>query len=202
MIADFLLTLFRERNLAPGTIAGYRSALASVFAVHGRQGVGSDPSLSAMIRGFGLDRPRTRQLAPQWNLAFVLESLTRAPYEPLENSSLKFLTFKTVFLIALASGRRRSEVHALSCLPSCLRWSRGYSAVSLVTDPVFLAKNQVPGFSPEPIRIPSLASVVGSSDDRLLCPCRALRFYLDKTRGGGEVPVQGYFCLSNRVSEI
>ena len=185
VIADFLLMLFRERNLAPGTIAGYRSALASVFSFLGRQEVSSSSSLSALIRGFNLDRPRVKQLAPHWNLAFVLDSLTRAPYEPLGEASLKFLTFKTVFLMALASGRRRSEVHAFSSLPSCLRWSRGYSAVSLVTDPAFLAKNQVPGFSPEPVRIPSLSSVVGSSDsDRLLCPCRALRFYLDKTKGG------------------
>lgn len=185
MIADFLLSLFRDRHLSPGTIAGYRSALASVFAFHGRQEVGNSPSLSALIRGFGLSRPRTRQLAPHWNLAFVLNSLTKAPYEPLSSASLKFLTLKTVFLVTLASGRRRSEVHALSCLQSCLRWSRGFSAVTLVTDPAFLTKNQVPGFSPEPIRIPSLPSVPGCSDeDKLLCPCRALRVYLDKTRGG------------------
>ena len=206
VIADFLLYLFRDRNLAPGTIAGYRSALASVLAFHGRPEVGTAPSLSAMIRGFGLDRPRVRQLAPQWNLAFVLDSLTKAPYEPMCNVSLKFLTLKTVFLIALASGRRRSEVHALSCLPSCLRWSRDFSAVSLVTDPAFLAKNQVPGFSPEPIRIPSLSSVVGSSgNDSLLCPCRALRFYLDKTRGWGGgrgSRFLGCFCPLNRVSRI
>ncbi|XP_069122369.1 uncharacterized protein [Argopecten irradians] len=185
LIADFLLYLFRERNLASGTIAGYRTAIASVLSFHDRQEVGSSTSLSALIRGFSLDRPRVRQLAPQWNLALVLESLKGAPYEPLGSVSLKFLTFKTVFLLALASGRRRSDIHALSVHSSCLRWARDSSAVTLLTDPAFLAKNQVPGFSPDPIRIPSLTvSVESEENDQLLCPCRALRFYLDKTRGG------------------
>ncbi|XP_069128666.1 uncharacterized protein [Argopecten irradians] len=185
LIADFLLYLFRERNLASGTIAGYRTAIASVLSFHDRREVGSSTSLSALIRGFSLDRPRVRQLAPQWNLALVLESLKGAPYEPLGSVSLKFLTFKTVFLLALASGRRRSDIHALSVHSSCLRWARDSSAVTLLTDPAFLAKNQVPGFSPDPIRIPSLTvSVESEENDQLLCPCRALRFYLDKTRGG------------------
>ncbi|XP_069114520.1 uncharacterized protein [Argopecten irradians] len=83
LIADFLLYLFRERNLASGTIAGYRTAIASVLSFHDRREVGSSTSLSALIRGFSLDRPRVRQLAPQWNLALVLESLKGAPYEPL-----------------------------------------------------------------------------------------------------------------------
>ena len=201
LIADFLLFLFEVRNLAPGTIAGYRTAIASVLSHHGRADVGTASSLSALIRGFGLDRPRVRQLAPQWNLALVLESLTRAPYEPLGSASLKFLTFKAVFLIALASGRRRSEIHALSSHPSCLRWSRNYAAVTLLTDPAFMAKNQVPGFKPEPIKIPSLAEAVAEEKDRLLCPCRALRFYIDKTRGG-EVLDLVYSCPLNRVRKI
>ena len=34
-------------------------------------------------------------------------ALTKAPFEPLKDASLKVLTFKTVFLMALASGKRR-----------------------------------------------------------------------------------------------
>ncbi|XP_069129272.1 uncharacterized protein [Argopecten irradians] len=142
LIADFLLYLFRERNLASGTIAGYRTTIASVLSFHDRREVGSSTSLSALIRGFSLDRPRVRQLAPQWNLALVLESLKGAPYEPLGSVSLKFLSFKTVFLLAFASGRRRSDIHALSVHSSCIRWTRDSSAVTLLTDPAFLAKNQ------------------------------------------------------------
>ncbi|PJE78335.1 hypothetical protein CI610_02731 [invertebrate metagenome] len=203
LIADFLLWLFRDRNLAPGTIAGYRTAIASVLSFQGRSEMSSSSSLSALIRGFGLDRPRIRQLAPQWNLALVLDSLTRAPYEPLESATLKFLTFKVVFLIALASGRRRSEIHALSSHPSCLRWARNFSAVTLLTDPAFLAKNQVPGFLPEPIKIPSLQGSMGSVErDKLLCPCRALRFYLEKTKGGRGTRSRLFLSIKQGQQEI
>ncbi|PJE78104.1 hypothetical protein CI610_02969 [invertebrate metagenome] len=143
LIADFLLSLFRDRSLAPGTVAGYRSALASIFSVLDRPEVGSSPSLSAMIRGFRLDQPRVRQLAPQWDLSFVLDSLTKAPFEPLGSASLKFITLKTVFLVALAPGRRGSEVHALSYFPSYLRWSRNFSAYSLCTDTGFFSQESV-----------------------------------------------------------
>ena len=115
----------------------------------------------------------------------VLDFLLRGPYEPLNRASVRHVTLKTVFLFALASGRRRGEIHAFSTTPACLRWSRGYSSVTLCTEPTFLAKNQVPTFSPEPVQIPSSDSVVGQSDlDRLLCPVRTVKFYLDKTKGG------------------
>ena len=49
---------------------------------------------------------------PTWNLVLVLQKLTKAPFEPMRKASLKHLTFKTVFLLALGSGKRRSEIHA------------------------------------------------------------------------------------------
>ena len=36
------------------------------------------------------------------------------PFQPPRTISRKFLSLKTVFLLALASGRRGSEIHALS----------------------------------------------------------------------------------------
>ena len=47
-----------------------------------------------------------------WNLSLVLHQLTKAPFEPIKEASLKHLTFKTVFLLALGSGKHRSEIHA------------------------------------------------------------------------------------------
>ena len=38
--------------------------------------------------------------------------LTKAPFEPIKEASLKHLTFKTVFLLALGLGKRWSEIHA------------------------------------------------------------------------------------------
>ena len=46
------------------------------------------------------------------NLSLVLHQLTKAPFELIQEASLKNLTFKTVFLLALGSGKRRGEIHA------------------------------------------------------------------------------------------
>ena len=43
----------------------------------------------------------------------MLQALTKPPFEPIAKRELKFLTLTTVFLVALASGRRRSEIHSL-----------------------------------------------------------------------------------------
>ena len=42
-------------------------------------------------------------LAPQWDLALVLRALIKAPFEPLDQVSLKFLSVKTALLLALTS---------------------------------------------------------------------------------------------------
>ncbi|CAG2220358.1 unnamed protein product [Mytilus edulis] len=59
---------------------------------------------------------------------------------------------------ALASGRRRSEIHAFSISDACLRFNRDKSSVTLLTDPAFLAKNQIPDKGAEPVVIPALPS--------------------------------------------
>ena len=182
-IADFLLWLFQELRLSPGTIAGYRSSLANVFRANGRVSVGSDPDLTALMRNFHIQRPRIRRLLPSWDLALVLHRLLAYPYEPMAESEMKYLTRKTLFLLSLASGARRGEVHALSADPSCLRWSRDYSSCTLRTDPSFIAKTQIGNYCPQAISIPALSAVVGRGEpERSLCPVRALRFYVERTR--------------------
>ncbi|XP_042290128.1 G-protein coupled receptor 4-like [Thunnus maccoyii] len=54
-----------------------------------------------------------------WNVPVVHEALVIDPYEPLECSSLKALSFKTALLLGLTSAMRVSELCALSVHPSC-----------------------------------------------------------------------------------
>ncbi|CAG2235591.1 NVL [Mytilus edulis] len=75
----------------------------------------------------------------------------------------------------LATGRRRSEIHALSISESCLRFASDKSSVTLLTDPSFLAKNQLPDKGSGIITIPALPP---TSDNQVLCPVRALLVYL------------------------
>ena len=105
-IADFLLHLFKDRNLQPSTIDGYRTAIADM--------VGNDKLNISKEENLTLhrDKPKGRRGVPTWNLSLVLHQLTKAPFEPMRKASLKHLTLKTVFLLALGSGKRRSEIHA------------------------------------------------------------------------------------------
>ena len=66
-----------------------------------------------MIMSMELQRPRLTPVLPQWEIGIVLEALSKPPYEPLREASLKHLTLNTVFLLAMASAIRRSELQAL-----------------------------------------------------------------------------------------
>ena len=183
-IADFLLHLFQEKNLQPSTIDGYRSAIADKLG-NTSINVGKEENLTRLLDSFHRDRPKGRRGVPAWNLSLVLHQLTKAPFEPLRKASLKHLTFKTVFLLALASGKRRSEIHAW--LNKNIRHQADWSKVSLYPSPSFLAKNHLAKEGPEcvaPVVIPALAPTLDKSlkEDRSLCPVRALRYYLDKTQ--------------------
>ena len=183
-VADFLLYLFKERQLQPSTIEGYRTAIADMLGndpVH----FGKDESLTRLLDSFHRDKPKGRRGVPAWNLSLVLHQLTKAPFEPMRKASLKHLTFKTVFLLALGSGKRRSEIHAW--LYRNIRHQENWSQVSLYPSPSFLSKNQLARDGPAavaPVVIPALAPSLDRSlkEDKSLCPVRALRYYLDRTK--------------------
>ena len=59
------------------------------------------------------------------------------------------------------------------------RFNQSDGSVSLIVQTGFLAKNQLPSICPDPIVIPNLAlTCKREHSDRLLCPIRALKFYL------------------------
>ena len=79
-------------------------------------------SISGLITNFYTDRPVELNLIPQWDLLVVVDALTKKTFESKDTSSvqLKHLTYKTVFLLSLASGARMGEIHALDI--SRTRW--------------------------------------------------------------------------------
>ena len=182
-VADFLMYLFEDKKLQPSTIDGYRSAIADKLGPT-TVNISKDDNLTRLLESFHRDRPKGRRGIPSWNLSLVLHQLTKAPFEPLREASLKHLTFKTVFLLALGSGKRRSEIHAWQ--HKNIRHQSDWSKVSLFPSPSFLSKNQLAKEGPEsvaPVVIPALAPTLDRSlkSDRSLCPVRALRYYLDRT---------------------
>ena len=131
--------------------------LSNTLKFHRGSSIGTDPYLSEMIRSFELSRPVTRSLTPKWDLACVLLALSKTPFEPLSEASLVHLTWKTVFLIAMASSKRRSELHAFSTEEGLLRFNKSDGSVSLGYQLGFLPKTQLPSVCPPPVVIPSLS---------------------------------------------
>ena len=108
---------------------------------------------------------------PTWNLSLVLHQLTKPPFQPLRKAFLKHLTWKTVFLLALGSGKRMSEIHAW--LHKNIQHQEDWSNVSLFSSPGFLSKNQLAREGPScvaPVIIPALAPTLDKSlkEDRTL----------------------------------
>ena len=135
--------------------------------------------IARLFASFYRDKSKSSRNIPKWNLSVGLHTLSQPPFEPQEQADLKFLTWKEVFLLALASGKRHSEIHAWT-LDGLGDWEQ------VQPSPSFIAKNQLAKDRPQsisPVVIPTLKYNQGSKDtDILLCPIRALRCYLDGSR--------------------
>ena len=117
----------------------------------------SNPVLSELIRFFELQHQVQRSFIPKWDLSWVLVCLQKALYEPLLKASKLYVTIKAAFLLALATAKRCSEIHALAMDANHLRFNQSNGSVSLIVQTGFLAKNQLLSVSPDPIVIPNLA---------------------------------------------
>ena len=169
------------RGILPKSVEVYRSSIAHVIQRHTGLEVGHHQVLNQLIEGMYHAKPTRRRTVPSWDLCIVLQALVSAPFEPCQDISLKFLTLKTVFLTALATGLRRSESHALS-RSSILRHPQG-EWIQLKTKVGFLAKTHRSNDFFKPIRIPALTTVLTPDHaDRRLCPVRMLNSYLRRTQ--------------------
>lgn len=180
-VVDFFIHLF-DKGLALPTIRAYRSAIAVVHRGFPDGTIISNaPTLTKLFKAFFLKRPPSRKLLPSWSLPKVLDALAKSPFEPMASASLFNVTCKTAFLLAIASGQRRSILHALSTAPGHIRWER--DGVRLTPRPDFVAKNQTESSRPVEIVIRPLTAFSSVDDDKLWCPVRALKWYLGRTKG-------------------
>ena len=144
----------------PSTIEGYKTAIVDTL--------GNSKLNISTISSFYRDK--NSKAIPKWNLSIILHRLTQPPFKPQEEAALKFLTCKTVFILALASGKRCSEIHA-STLDGLLCLG-GWDQVQLSPSPSFLAKNQLAKEGPQsisPVVIPALKCNQDSQDMDILC---------------------------------
>ena len=184
-VAD-ILTFLQDRLDLGNAFSTIKVYLAAISACHlGFDGktVGKQPLVCQFIKGALRDHPVSRSLFPTWDLVLVLDSLSRPPFEPLETVELRFLTFKTVLLVALTTAKRVSDIHALSVSPECLRFTGDGGKVIFKPNPAFVPKNHLAVVMPTELMAfhpPPFAS----EEDRglhCLCPVRALRLYVQRT---------------------
>ena len=181
-VANHLAYLAKHRKLSVAYLRVRRAAISSTLTSAGYINVTDSPVITNVLRGISLSQARLRSRIPKWDIRPVLQYLLSSAFEPLERAPLKALTHKTCFLIALASGRRASEILNLSGIPGEVAYEPDGTA-SLVFLPEFLAKNQHPEHPSPHVTIKPLTGFVSSSDrDALNCPVRALRLYRKRTR--------------------
>ena len=116
--------------MQPSTIDGYKTAIADKVW-HYSLNISKNKNLTRQR-----DRPRG---ISSWNLSLVLQQLIK-PFELQRKTSLKHLTFKTVFLVALDLGKRRSEI--TTWLNRSIQHQSDWSKGSLYLPLSFFLNNQ------------------------------------------------------------
>ncbi len=192
-VCDFLLFLFEEENLSPSTIEGYRSAINSVWGANGRSLLGFH--VEHLLKSFRMDRPRSLVVFPKWDLNLVMRALTKPPYHPVDLSDPMYLSSKTVFLLLLASARRRGDIHAID--PKRVTFTN--SGVVLEPSPRYLPKVMSTAEGEAryaPIVIKALSAITRDPDELALCPVAALKAYDAYARE--KAPDRGQFFVTTR----
>lgn len=111
-ILDFLQTGF-VLGLAPNTL---RRQVAALLFYHLGPGVHWSTTSHWFGNCFGGAAnlcPPVIHHYPSRDLTKVLKALTKGPFEPLKEASLKFLSYKVAFLVAVTSAHQISELAAL-----------------------------------------------------------------------------------------
>jgi hypothetical protein len=180
-IADFLVELFNAKS-AHNTIKGYLTAILNTLNSDRVVKLDPvDPVFTDLFRSFRIARPLKHSIAPKWNMVLVFNALTKPPFEPLEKAQIKQLSMKTLFLILMASPKRRGHVHHLDA--SNVSFARNDREVAIGVLPEFVSKRQADYKKPvqHTLVIPALSSASDRAD-LSLCPVRAVRMYLEATK--------------------
>ena len=183
-VSDFFMYLYQDPNRRPSTIDGYRTAIVDTLGPTGLH-ISQSSDLNRLLSSFHRDLPKSSRNLPKWNISVVVNELTKAPFEPMTDTDLKHLTLKTAFLLALASGKRRSEIHAW--VANKVSYLGQWEKVALFPSSNFISKNQLAregSQSVSPVTIPALTTIVDRQfkEDITLCLVWALRYYLDQTK--------------------
>ena len=164
-------------KLALSTIKGYISALRLPLRLALDRDILGGPVFTAFMKGLSAFFPVSRPSVVQWNLEVVLDFL--GAQEPMGSLSPLQLYRKTLFLVAITSARRVSELAHLGWRKNDLIITHQDASISYL--PNFIAKNETPSNLHRRVRIEKM-SLSKDDPDKHVCPVRALLYWRDHLR--------------------
>ncbi len=171
-----------ERRLSPSTLKVYVAAIAANHDPVEGKSVGKHDWVVRFLRGARRLNPPRPPSIPSWDLSLVLRALQQGPFEPLQTVEPKFLSMKTLLLLALASIKRVGDLHAFSIDDSCLQFGPADSQIILRPRPGYVPKVPTTPFRDQVVSLQALPPEEADPALALLCPVRALRHYVDRTQ--------------------
>ena len=165
-VANFLAGLYKD-GYQYNSVNAYRSAISSVHEKVDGLPVGQHPLVTRLVKGVFNARPPIPRYSSTWDVQTVLNYLEKM--ENPDKLSLKLLTLKTVFIMAITRPSRSADLSQLD--KERMRW--GNDGVSFL--PTTLAKQSRQGKPIKEFFFPSFPPVPA------LCPVKTLQGYLRKT---------------------
>ncbi len=165
--------------------------------------LGRHRMVSTFMCGFRRLRPVRPTAVPSWDLSVVLEGLVTAPFKPLESALERILTLKVVLLLALTSLKRVGDLQAFSVSETCMDFAPGLVKVTLRPRRGYIPKVLSTSFRSQVVTLHSFHPLpfASSEDERLhmLCPVRALKLYVDRSKVWRKSPqLLICFCAGRR----
>ncbi|CAM4733894.1 unnamed protein product [Leuciscus chuanchicus] len=179
-VLSFLQELL-DKGRTPSTLKVYVAAIAAFTKPTLGQSLGRNDLVIRFLRGAKRLNPPRPPSVPIWDLSTVLEAMKGAPFEPIQSVDIKHLSFKTVFLLALASVKRIGDLQALSVSATCMEFGPNDSKVILKPRHGYVPKSLNTLFRSHVISLSALPVSNEEKDASLLCPVRALRAYVSRS---------------------
>ena len=108
--------------------------MAAISACHkafSGSSLGKDARIVQFLKGsFRIKHP-VKPIVPSCDLHVVLQAISGAPFEPMNTANLKYVTWKTTFLLAISSAARVSELQALDSNPDLCRVCKSHAFLQL-----------------------------------------------------------------------
>ena len=182
-ILEFLQSRL-EAGLAASTIRGYSTAISTFHIPINGVLLGQHPLVQRFLAGVDRIRPALRRFSPPWDLSIVLDWLSGPTFENLSSLPLRLLSWKAAFLVAVTSGRRVGDIHAMSASPELTVFHK--DRVSIRLPDSYRPKIDNAFHVTAPINLPTLtrpsSSGTSATCAHTLDVRRTLKVYIKRTK--------------------